>query len=73
MGRAPELEDSSPAFVVVYDGAVEVFSLFGTYPALGTEATPTEYQRQGLVSRTGVVCAITKYGRIIYTDVDTSR
>lgn len=71
MGTSPELEDSSPAFFVVYDGPVDVYGGFGAYPPLGAEGAITD--GRAVTKVTGVVCAITKYGRIVYTDVDTSK
>ena len=73
MGYSPELEDSNPAFFVIYDSPTEVLSIFGGYPALNADGTLSELERPAVVERTGVICAITKYGRIIYTDVDTSQ
>jgi hypothetical protein len=73
MGYSPELENSSPAFVVVYLGTARIFGVAGA-PApqdangnsIGTApVVPTEY--------TGVVCVVTDIGPTIYVNVDTSR
>ena len=72
MGYSPELENSSPVFFVVYEGPTEVFTAFGGLPAQNADGSLIEGPRAA-IEVTGVVCAITEFGRIIYTDVDTSQ
>ena len=70
-GKAPELEVSSPAFVVVYDGTTHVFNIDGEPPGIDENGEPIP-QATIADEQTGVVCVVVEGQRIVYVNVDTS-
>jgi len=70
-GKAPELEVSSPAFVVVYDGTARFLSEAGAPPGIDEAGKPIP-QPSTPGEETGVVCVVIDGQRIIYVNVDTS-
>jgi hypothetical protein len=71
MGVSPELEDTSPALFVVYEDPVELL-VMGNYPSVD-DGPVSEFEPMGAATYTGVICAITRYGRVVYSDVDTTK
>ena len=67
MGANPELRTDDPAFVVVYDGPVDLMAAYAPppMPRMGlsqTQVMETTYE--------GVVCVVLNNQPIVYADVD---